>query len=104
MATVKNNNYMIKEPKIYVLYVGVQGIRSEDIPYFVTEITKRIAPENIEGEIIVIPTQAPDTRIECINPKYITDADLVAKHTEMMKKLSENLQHQLGQLKEEENG
>jgi len=95
---------MTEEPKIYVLYVGVQGIRMEDIGYFVTEISKRIAPENIKGEIIVIPTQAPDTRIECINPKYITDADLVKEHTEMMKKLSENLQHQLEQLKEEKNG
>jgi len=95
---------MAKEPKIYVLYVGVQGIRSEDIQYFVTEISKRIAPENIEGEIIVIPTQAPDTRIECINPKYITDADLVNEHTEMMKKLNTNLQNQLEQLKQDNNG
>jgi len=95
---------MTKEPKIYVLYVGVQGIRSEDIAYFVTEITKRIAPENIEGEIIVIPTQQPNTRIECINPKYITDAELVQKHTETMKELNENLQHQLEQLKQDNNG
>lgn len=95
---------MGKENKILVIYVGVQGIRTEDIERVVSEITKRIAPSTIEGEIIVIPTQSPDTRIECINPKYITDAELINEHTEMMKKLQEELQYQLKQLKEENNG
>jgi len=94
---------MIEENIILVIYVGVQGIRMEDIRYFVESITKRISPETIKGEIIVIPTQSPDTRIECINPKYITDADLIKEHTEMMKKLKENLQNQMEQLKQENN-
>lgn len=95
---------MIEENKILVIYVGVQGIRSEDIQYFIKTITKKISPETIKGEIIVIPTQSPDTRIECINPKYITDIDLINKHTEMMKKLKQELQYQLEQLKKENNG
>ena len=95
---------MAEENKILVIYVGVQGVRMEDIKYFVESITKRISPETIKGEIIVIPTQSSDTRIECINPKYITDVELITAHTEMMKKLKEELQHQLEQLKEEKNG
>lgn len=95
---------MDEENKILVMYVGVQGIRMEDIRYFVESITKRISPETIKGEIIVIPTQSPDTRIECINPKYITDADLIKEHTEMMKELKEKLQYQVEQLKEKNNG
>lgn len=95
---------MTEENKILVMYVGVQGIRMEDIRYFVKKITKRISPETIKGEIIVIPTQSPDTRIECINPKYITDADLIKEHTEKMKELQENLQYQLEQIKQENNG
>ena len=91
------------EPKIFVLYVGVQGIRSEDIREFIHKLSTKIAPASIEGEIIVIPTQSPDTRIECINPKYITDAELIKEHTEMMKKLREQLQNQSEQLKKEEN-
>ena len=54
-------------------------------------------------EIIVIPIQSSDTRIECINPKYITDTELIKEHTEMMKKLNIELQYQLNQLKEENN-
>ena len=95
---------MTEENKILVIYVGVQGIRMEDIQYFVESITKRISPDTIKGEIIVIPTQSPDTRIECINPKYITDAELIKEHTEMMKKLKENLQNQMEQIKQENNG
>ena len=95
---------MTEENKLLVIYVGVQGVRMEDIEHFVKSITTRISPETIKGEIIVIPTQSTDTRIECINPKYITDVELITAHTEMMKKLKEELQHQLVQLKQENNG
>ena len=88
---------------ILVIYIGVQGIRSEDIEEFVSKISERISPTTLQGEIIVIPTQSPDTRIECINPKFITDAELIKEHTNMMKKLKEHLQHQLKQFKEENN-
>jgi len=94
---------MDNENKILVIYIGVQGLRSEDIEDFVRKVSQRISPSTLNGEIIVIPTQSPDTRIECINPKYITDAELIKEHTEMMKNLQQELQHQLGQLKQENN-
>jgi len=95
---------MTEENKILVIYVGVAGLRSPDIEDFVRKISERISPATIKGEIIVIPTNSPDTRIECINPKYITDTQLITEHTEMMKKLQEELQHQLSELKENKNG
>ena len=88
---------------ILVIYLGVQGVRSEDIEEFALKISQRISPSTLQGEVIVIPTQSPDTKIECINPKYITNAKLIKEHTVMMKKLQEELQHQLKQLKEENN-
>ena len=91
------------ERLVLVIYVGVQGLRSEDIEDFIQKLSTRIIPSTIEGEIIMIPTQSPDTRIECINPKYITDADLINEHTEMMKKLQEQLRYQSEQLKQENN-
>jgi hypothetical protein len=91
------------ENKILVIYVGVAGIRSEDIKTFVNKITSKITPATLEGEIIVIPTQSPDTRIECINPKYITDENLIKEHTELMKNLNEELKNQLNQLKQKNN-
>jgi hypothetical protein len=63
------------EIKILVIYIGIGGIRSEDVDSYMKKVTEKITPRTFEGEIIVLPTQllvAPDTRIECINPKYIT--------------------------------
>lgn len=91
------------ENKILVIYVGVAGVRSEDINDFVHKITKKITPSVFEGEIIIIPTQSIDTKIECINPKYVTDENLIKEHTEMMKILREELQNQIDQLKIKKN-
>lgn len=87
------------ETKILVIYVGVAGVRSEDVPDYVKLVTKEVIPSTFEGEIISIPVQASNIKIECINPKYVTDSELIFEHTEMMKKLQENLQYQLEKLK-----
>jgi len=87
------------ENKLLVIYVGVAGIRSEDIRNFIEKITSKISPETFQGEIIVIPIQSPDTKIECINPKYITDVDLINEHKIIMNKLNYELQIQLELLK-----
>jgi hypothetical protein len=94
---------MVKDKLIIIIYVGVAGVRSEDIPYFIEKITKKIAPSTFEGELIIIPTQSFDTKIECINPKYITNEELINEHTEMMKNLKEQLQFQLDILKNKNN-
>jgi len=91
------------EKLIMVLYVGVAGIRSEDIRDFVQQVTTKIAPSAFEGELIVIPTQQVDTKLECVNPKYVTEESLIREHTEMMKKLQEQLQFQLEELRKQNN-
>jgi len=75
-------------------------VRSEDVEGTVNKIVKKIIPQTFQGEVIIIPVQSPHTRMECINPEYITDEELVRKHTEMMEKLQKELQNQLEQLKE----
>ena len=84
--------------KILVIYIGVAGIRSEDIETYTHKVANKIIPTTFEGEIIIIPVQSHDCKIECINPEYITDKDLVQKHTELMVELKNNLKHQLSQL------
>jgi len=93
----------MEEKLIIVLYVGVAGLRSEDIHDFVQKVAAKISPSSFEGELIVIPVQSPDTRLECINPKYVTDEKLIEEHTAMMKKLQEELQYQSELLKENKN-
>lgn len=94
---MKNN----KENLIFVVYIGVAGIRSEDIEEFVHKVTNRIMPTSVEGEIIIIPNQSTHTRIECINPKYITENELIEKNKKLIKDLNEELEHQLNILKSE---
>lgn len=84
---------------IIVVYVGVKTLRSEDIEDYIQKLTSRIVPTTIEGEFIMIPVDSVDTRIECINPKYITDENLINEHTEIMKRLQEQLRYQSEQLK-----
>jgi hypothetical protein len=91
------------EAKILVIYIGIGGIRSEDIDTYMKNATIKITPITFKGEIIVLPTQllvAPDIRIDCINPKYITNVDLIREHTEIMQKLQEELHSQLEILKQ----
>jgi len=91
------------ENKIIVIYVGVAGVRLEDIPDFVQKVTSKISPQTFEGEIISIPVQSLNTTMECINPTYITDDDLIRQHSEKMNKLHELLQFQLEQLNQNKN-
>lgn len=87
------------ENKILVLYIGVQGIRSEDIEDFTKKVSKKIMPSTFEGEIIVIPTHSQDTRIECINPTYITDDELIKRNNQLIHDINFELHHQLELLK-----
>lgn len=89
--------------QILVIYVGVAGLRSEDIEYFVNKITEKISPTTFDGEIIILPIQSYDCRIECINPVYITETELIDKNNKLIKELNENLQFQLDNLKNNKN-
>lgn len=86
---------------ILVIYVGVANIRLADIEDFVKKVTKKITPERFEGEIIVIPTNTIDTKIECINPRYVTEEALIKEHNEMMKNLNNLLNYQINELENE---
>ena len=88
------------ENKIIVIYVGVAGIRSEDIDEYTHDVAKRIIPLSVQAEFILIPIQSFDTRMECINPKYITNDELIMKHNVLMHELSIELEHQIKNLRE----
>ena len=89
--------------KILVIYIGITGIRSEDISDYVHRVTEKIMPITFKGEVIVIPVQSIDTRVECIDPKYISEYDLIIEHTKLMEELDKNLKNQIEQLKMNKN-
>ena len=81
---------------ILVVYVGVAGIRSEDINEYIHKLSSKITPKSFEGEVIFLPIQSYDIRMECVNPIYITDSELINEHTNKMLKLHEELDYQIG--------
>lgn len=93
----------MKQNNIYVIYIGVMGIRSEDISLYCKSIADKISPTTIEGEIIVIPVNDINTKIECINPVYITKKTLINKHTKKMEFLLEELNNQINNITNEKN-
>ena len=84
---------------ILVYYIGVKSIDDEDIPEYMNKVAKSISINSVECEIIFIPVMSYDTRIECINPKYITDNELIFKHNNLMNELNYELQNQINILK-----
>jgi hypothetical protein len=80
--------------KILVFYIDVRMLETEDIPKFMENLSKRIVPENINAEAIMIPTYG-ETKVECIDPVYITDSELIKKHERLMAELHEHLNNQL---------
>lgn len=95
----------MEDKPIYVAYVGLGNIQDQE------EIEKvmKAAYNSIgsmfsekDGEIIFIPIHGGNSRLECINPKYITDGELIRKHRLLIDELHEHLDSHLKELLENE--
>jgi len=84
---------------ILVYYLSIDNV--DNVEEFMSEVMKKISSNSVseESEIIAVPVFG-ETRIDCINPKYITDGDLIKKHERLMSELHEKLQNQIDQLDE----
>lgn len=82
--------------KILVFYIDVRMVDVEDIGEFMSKIGENIVPENIEAEAIMIPIYG-DTRVECIDPVYVKDRNLIKKHERLMAELHEHINNQINE-------
>jgi len=90
-----------EEVKIIVFYVDVRGMDNSKVYDTVKSIQENIDESPMFKEnitTIIIPVLG-NTRIECINPKYIVEHDLISKHNDLMKELHDHLEYQIQQLK-----
>jgi hypothetical protein len=94
---------MEKNNFIFVLYIGVAGIRTEDIPQYVKKVSQIVIPKSVKGEFITLPTQSYENKLVCINPEYITEKTLIKEHESLMSELNDNLKKQISLLENEEN-
>lgn len=80
---------------LLVFYIDTRVITLNDIPELMSKLGKKLKPE-FNAESIFIPILG-ESRVECINPKYITDGELIKKHERLMAELHEHLKNQLNE-------
>ncbi len=80
----------INKDLILVFYIDVRQIDPSDIDEFMHKIAGRLEIDN--G--IYLPIFG-ESRVECINPVYITDSELIKKHERLIAELHEHLENQI---------
>lgn len=79
----------------YVVYVGLKDSEFEDTGKIMDDVRnsfKTIIEEDNEDDYIFCPDfEFRGIRMDCINPKYITEEDLLREQDEKIIKLNENL-------------
>ncbi len=78
---------------VYYIAIGnyTPGVDDNDINEFITTVKDRVKSSTIKGEMIFIPITGYNSRVECINPKYITKPALIKKHEELLNNLNTEL-------------
>lgn len=78
----------MEDKKIIVFYVGVGDMLDHEVGQYVGRVKDAFFTEELavrlNCEMILIPTRDVNSRIECINPKYITDEALIVEHRTAM--------------------
>ena len=81
--------------KILVYYLSVKNFTIEEIDIVINNETQRLNSGNILTKMncicIVIPIFEGESRIECINPNYITSRQLISKHQKLLKNLHKQI-------------
>ena len=67
---------MNKEKIILIHYINVSNIDSNDVSKIMEEIINKFSPKEEDNIISYwIPVREGETRVECINPKLVSEED-----------------------------
>ena len=80
------------EVVVIVYYIDVRNINESELEEFMYRVMDNIQTETIEAEIIAIPIWG-ETKVECVNPKYIMEEDIIKDHTVKMKEMHEHIDY-----------
>ena len=75
---------------ILVNYIDIRLVNPKEIGEFINKVKDRIKLNSKKYTQLIIPIYG-ESRVECINPLYITDSELIKKHERLMSTLHENL-------------
>lgn len=86
---------MTADRKILVFYLGVGNMHNGDISEYVDAVRTRFFTQEFvdrnDCEILLLPVRELNSRVECINPVYVTDKDLIKEHETLMQEFNESL-------------
>jgi len=67
---------MNKEKIILIHYINVSNIDSNDVSKMIEEVINKFSPKEEDNIISYwIPVREGETRVECINPKLVSEED-----------------------------
>jgi len=89
---------------ILVYYINVSSLDMHEIGDYMDKVRNKINIDGFDGHSIFVPVTTHESKIECINPRYITEEKLINEHTSMLKELNKELNHNVEELKSEKNG
>lgn len=89
---------------ILVYYISIADVEIDAVEEFMERVMNKISSNSVSenSEIIAIPIYG-ESRVDCINPKYITDSNLIKKHERLMSELHEKLNNQIEELNNKTN-
>lgn len=80
-----------KDKIIIVAYVNVGSIHDDDINAFLTRTASVLKPEEDGSSLFyVIPVRGEESRLECINPKLVSEEEYEKAH-QACEKIAEKL-------------
>jgi len=84
---------MLKIVKTFVLYIGVRNVREVDIADYLKKIKEKLLPINLpeDSQLIFLPTDSTENKLVCIDPEYITNDELIARHNVLLYELNTNI-------------
>ena len=83
-----------KDKIIIVAYVNVGSIHDDDIRAFLKRTAEALKPEDDGSSLFyIIPVREEDSRIECINPKFVSEEEY-----EKVRKTCEKISEKLAEL------
>lgn len=80
-----------KDKLILVAYINISGIHDADVSDFIMEAVNNLKPKEDDSILFyVIPVRGEESRLECINPKLVSEEEFEKAH-QACEKIAEKL-------------
>ena len=83
---------------IIAVYLNVRNMTMEEIREFMVRTRDTVSSPTNEYITMVVPVKNKDTRIECLNPKYITGDEINKKFEVGLKSIENNFEKILNEM------